>query len=252
MICRLLRCKIIFKYAFRLCYHKSLHDYLSFSLCKITSANCFCRSELRQIYIRRSWTSTNIYVEVVTSIENIVGVIISTNTAVEVVTSTENIVEVTTSSSSTWCLFSWPVRELYTHGTYLLFCLLAFHSVRPLSLYSMLLLPNFFSSCSSQKKPKWQSLQRCSEISARRNNSYITFLLFLKQSNKRRSSFGGWNCMSNRETNWCCGCSRLYKRDNLFTKSMCDRLSCECCLLYYSLFIVWLHQDITDALTRAT
>jgi hypothetical protein len=36
-----------------------------------------------------------------------------------------------------------------------------------------------------ERKPKWQSLQRCSKISARRNNSYITSLLFLGPSNKR-------------------------------------------------------------------
>jgi hypothetical protein len=33
---------------------------------------------------------------------------------------------------------------------------------------------------------------------------------------------------------------------------MCNGQSCECWLLYYSLFIVFLHQNITDALTRAT
>ncbi len=66
----------------------------------------------------------------------------------------KNVAEVISSSSSTWCLFSWPIRELYTHGTYFLFSLLAFHSVPPLSLYSMLLLLNFSSSCSSKKKTK--------------------------------------------------------------------------------------------------
>ncbi len=44
------------------------------------------------------------------------------------------------------------------------------------------------------------------------------------------------SCMSNGETNWFCDCSILYKRDYWFTKSMCDRLSCECCFII--LFII--------------